>query len=167
MVDEPIFHSLDAALAFAYRIEWSSTHPTSQMGKLHMVRWKPEYTVAELHAQAQMIQSHVNNKLSRAERAFIECKYRFGPRRFQSLDGVVTYVAALAGGKASSRRMVRELCHRFYTGTLTYAAIAKMVGCDVKTLDKYNKRVIAALSALCARAEDPLVSDFRAGGLIP
>jgi len=165
-MDEPIFHSLDAALAFAYRIEWSSVHPTSQMGKLHLVRWKPDYTVAELHAQAQMIQSHVNTRLDKPERAFIECKYRFGPRRFQSLDAVVTYVSALTGGNAS-RRMVRELCHRFYTGQLTYAAIAKIVCCDVKTLDKYNKRVIAALSSLCARAEDPLLTDFRAGGLIP
>lgn len=165
-MDEPIFHSLDAALAFAYRIEWSSTHPSSQMGKLHMVRWKPDYTVAELHAQATMIQSHVNTRLDNPERAFIECKYRFGPRRFQSLDAVVTHVSALMGGKAS-RRMVRELCHRFYTGTLTYVAIAKIVGCDVKTLDRHNKRVINALSALCARAEDPLLSDFRAGGLIP
>lgn len=165
-MDEPIFHSLDAALAFAYRIEWSSAHPSSQMGKLHMVRWKPDYTVAELHAQASLIQSHVETRLGGAQRAFIECKYRFGPRRFRSLPGVVNYVRSAIGGQVQ-RRMVQELCHRYYTGTLTYAAIAKIVGVDVRTLDKYNKRTIAALTSLCAQAEEPLESDFRRSGLIP
>lgn len=165
MTDEPLFTHLRAALDFAYRIEWTSAHPTSQIGKLHIM-WKPEFTLAERHAQAAMIQAHVNKHLKPAESAFIECKYRYGPRRFTRIDQVVRYALPAVVSGVSPRRLIRELTYRYFLEGMTYERIAKSVGVDLRVVDRHNKKLVPVLSALCAAAEGRLEDDFRSGGLI-
>ena len=63
-VEAPPFESLDAALRFAYRIEWEGVYPQSQIGKLH-IRWKPDLTLAERRAQASLITTHVRTRCTR------------------------------------------------------------------------------------------------------
>lgn len=163
LVEQALFPYLRAALDFAYRIEWTSVHPTSQIGKLHIM-WKPEYTIAERHAQAAMIQTHVSKKLKPAEAAFIECKYRYGPRRFSRIGVVLRHVQPAVA--SSNRRLIRELTYRYFRQGMTYERIAKLVGVDLRAIDRCNKKLVPLLSALEAIAEGQLEADFKMGGLI-
>lgn len=159
------FNSLDAALRFAYRIEWESTYPTSQLGKLH-IKWKPEYTMADRHAQASLILVHVARSCSPVQRAFIECQHRVGRRRFSHINYIVNYIIPTISGPSASRRLVRELVFRYFRDGLTYKQIAQLCECDPGTVAKYNDKVWPCMLALNAQVGGPLSADFRACGLI-
>ena len=163
--ERAVFAHLRAALEFTYRTEWSGAYPSSQIGKLHIM-WKPEYTIAERHAQAAMIQTHLL-KLRPEEHAFIECKYRYGPQRYARIKVLIRYLIPAMSSNTVSVRMVRELIYRYLGDGLSYERIAKIVRIDAKAVDRLNKKLVPLMSALCAKAEGRLEEDFKRSGLIP
>lgn len=166
MTDTPPFDCLDAALRFAFRIEWESISVSSQLGKLH-IKWKPEYTVGERRAQAAMIRSHVDHHCTPAQRAFVECQYRLGRRRFTTMKVLVRHCLPYIKGPAVNAGLVRELAYRFFREGLSYEMIAGVVKCDRATVAKYNEKLWPIMLSLQAAVSAQLEAQFREGGLIP
>lgn len=166
MDDTPPFDCLDAALRFAYRIEWESISATSQLGKLH-IKWKPEYTVGERRAQAAMIRSHVDANCTPAQRAFVECQYRIGRRRFELMKVLVRHCLPYMRGPKVNAALVRELAYRFFREGVSYEMIAAMVKLDRGTVTRYNERLWPIMLSLQAQVSNQLEAEFRAAGVIP
>jgi hypothetical protein len=173
VTDEPLFWSLDAALRFAYTIEWYPAYPVSMLGKLlkGLIRFTPDMDTAAWHAQAAMIQGHCKHHLQRYELAWVECWYRHGPGRFEHRHVIVDTILPQVAGSAAvvKRHMIRELVAMHFEAKhkTTYAAIARKLGCDARTVEKFDQRVRPAIEGIAKRTEEILDTDFRAGGLIP
>jgi hypothetical protein len=165
VLDDAPFDCLDAALRFAYRIEWEGVYPSSQIGKLH-IRWQPNFTKQERRAQAAMIITHLRHHCSPVQRAYLECQYRMGPRRFSQINRLVRYVMSRLPASKLNCDLARELIYRYFRSGMSYEEIARAVACDVRTVTRYNEKLWRVMLALQAQTCGELEHQFREGGLI-
>ena len=166
-IDEPLFDSAYAALAFAYRYSTQQYQPTpmARLMRGHIGSGKGLHGI-DGAAQAGMIRAMVDT-LRQPDRASIVS--RFAASSKESLEAKILLVspaAASLGAGIHSRRMVDSLVQRYYGKRVRLNELAELYGLHVNTMTVRWSCIRRVLTEIEGRAMDRMDAMFLDNGLV-
>lgn len=166
-LDEPLFDSTYAALAFAYRYSTQQYQPTpmARLMRGSIGSGKGLHGI-DGAAQAGLILGMLE-KLPVFERAAITARFSF-----RSADGYAAKITLMGpattalGTGVHNRRMIDQLVQKFYGEKVYLKDLAGTCGVDPRAIPDCWHLIRKALTAIEHRAIDRAEVIFREGGLV-
>lgn len=167
-LEEPLFDSAWAALAFAFRYSTQQYSPTPMARLMRGSIGSGKGLVGlDGAAQAGIIRAEVD-KLKSFERSAVIARFALADReRLEAMLMLVPPAAASLGTGVHNRRMVDALVQRFYGKKINLKDLAEIHGMHANTLTSRWQCVRRMLTETENRGMDQMEARLQQAGLVP
>lgn len=170
MIDEALFHSLDAALRFAFQprlpiidavklVGWIGTDKRRRLGGLALL------TREEKVAQAALLRSFIDRQPDHMA-GWAHARFDLGRGRTGGQQVLTSYAMPRMGGGIVKRRLVYQLVARHYGKQVMLQDLAEQFGVHPNTIGNKVRRVEEVLRAVESEAQSSMTADLVQLGVI-